>query len=152
MRFTIHCSVTPDGKELLTDTLHYWHVNERGFKKIGYHYLIQPSGQVWHFGNDERFRSLSEPGAHVSGANHKNIGICMAGDTLFTRAAFNALHTVCENLVRYNGFELSDITCHYEYPSAIKQGKTCPNMKVQKLALFIGTGDIKHVKQYLLKE
>lgn len=151
-RFTVHCAVTRNGQDIDVNDLHQWHVNERGYRKIGYHFLINPSGQVWSFANDERFRSLSETGAHVKGANYKNIGICFAGTDLFSKKQFWEFYSVCHSLVRYNGLQLSDITCHYEYPSARMQGKTCPNMKVQRLALFLGTGDLKHIKPYLIKE
>ncbi len=49
-----------------------WH-KERGFLKIGYHFVIQRDG------TRERGRQLHEVGAHVAGFNHKSVGICLVG-------------------------------------------------------------------------
>ncbi len=46
----------------------------RNFGDIGYHFLIDFSGQVW------EGRSLAYWGAHVSGHNEENIGIVLLGN------------------------------------------------------------------------
>lgn len=52
-----------------------FHMRERGWGDIGYHFLIDASGQVW------QGRALDWQGAHAGGdGNIGNIGICMLGD------------------------------------------------------------------------
>ncbi len=51
------------------------HMNERGYGDIGYHYLIDRAGRVWH-GRDLRWQ-----GAHAAGSNNVgNLGICLLGN------------------------------------------------------------------------
>ena len=49
-----------------------WH-RERGWLKIGYHYVIKRDGTV------ETGRELEEVGAHAKGHNAISVGICMVG-------------------------------------------------------------------------
>lgn len=68
----IHCSATPEGKNFTTTDIDRWH-RQRGFKKIGYHYVIYLDGSI-HTGRKE-----GEIGAHCSGHNANSIGICYIG-------------------------------------------------------------------------
>lgn len=68
----IHCSATKEGKDFKASDIDKWH-KQRGFKKIGYHYVIDLDGTV------ERGRQDSEIGAHVTGKNKNSIGICYIG-------------------------------------------------------------------------
>lgn len=68
----IHCSATPEGREVTVEDINRWH-KERGFKCIGYHYVIYLDGSI-HKGRDE-----SMQGAHCSLHNAKSIGICYIG-------------------------------------------------------------------------
>lgn len=68
----IHCSATREGKDFTVKDIDRWH-KERGFKKIGYHYVIYRDGSV-HEG-----RPLNEIGAHAAPFNKKSIGICYIG-------------------------------------------------------------------------
>lgn len=68
----IHCSATPEGREVTVEDIDKWH-RERGFKGIGYHYVIYLDGSI-HKGRDE-----SVVGAHCSMHNAKSIGICYIG-------------------------------------------------------------------------
>ena len=68
----IHCSATREGKDFTVKDIDRWH-KERGFKKIGYHYVIYRDGSV-HEG-----RPLNEIGAHAAPFNSKSIGICYIG-------------------------------------------------------------------------
>ena len=69
----IHCSATPEGRDISTETVRGWHVNERGWSDIGYHYVIELSGKV------KVGRPLERAGAHVRGFNKNSIGICYIG-------------------------------------------------------------------------
>ena len=75
----IHCSATKEGKDYTVKDIEKWH-KERGFKEIGYHFVIYRDGSV-HAG-----RELPKDGEHantpgVSGKSYNlhSIGICYIG-------------------------------------------------------------------------
>ena len=68
----IHCSATPEGQPFTAADIDRWH-RQRGFRCIGYHYVISLDGSV-HAG-----RPISEEGAHCQGHNAHSIGICYIG-------------------------------------------------------------------------
>lgn len=68
----VHCSATPRGRRVTAAEIDRWH-RERGFKKIGYHYVIGIDGEI------ERGRVEAEEGAHCLGHNARSIGICYVG-------------------------------------------------------------------------
>ena len=68
----VHCSATKEGMDFHAGDIDRWH-RERGFKCIGYHYVIDLDGTV------ERGRSESEIGAHCTGHNRNSIGVCYIG-------------------------------------------------------------------------
>lgn len=68
----IHCSATPEGRDHSVADVTAWH-RARGFRTIGYHYLVHIDGRV------ERGRPESEIGAHCQGHNARSIGVCYVG-------------------------------------------------------------------------
>ena len=68
----IHCSATEDGREVSVKEITKWHI-KRGFRTIGYHFLIQLDGNI------SRGRGIAEMGAHAKGYNTNSIGICYVG-------------------------------------------------------------------------
>jgi N-acetylmuramoyl-L-alanine amidase len=97
---------------------HQWH-RSRGFKKIGYHYFINPSGKL------ETGRTLKEVGAHCKGHNAKSIGICLAGRDKFQPEQFDTLRSLLSQLNKK--FPDATIHGHREF----NPGKTCPVFKVK---------------------
>lgn len=71
-RIIIHCSDTPAGRYTTVADIDRWH-RERGFKKIGYHYVIYLNGAI------HKGRSETEIGAHCKGYNAHSIGVCYVG-------------------------------------------------------------------------
>jgi N-acetylmuramoyl-L-alanine amidase len=71
-KIIIHCSATPEGKDISVETIRDWHL-KRGWSDIGYHYVIDLDGKL-HAG-----RPLEKTGAHVKGHNTGSIGICYIG-------------------------------------------------------------------------
>tara|TARA_R110002126_G_scaffold202624_1_gene349982 strand:+ start:1043 stop:1456 length:414 start_codon:yes stop_codon:yes gene_type:complete len=69
----VHCSATPEGRDVKTETVRGWHVNERGWSDIGYHWVVELDGSV-NKGRDE-----SRSGAHAKGHNRASIGVCYIG-------------------------------------------------------------------------
>ena len=47
----VHCSATPEGKDFTVQQIDAWH-RQRGFRCIGYHYVIYRDGSV-HRGRPE---------------------------------------------------------------------------------------------------
>lgn len=72
-KIIVHCSATPEGQNIKTETIRNWHVNGNRWKDIGYHYVIELDGSI-HKGRDE-----SVVGAHCSGQNVNSIGVCYVG-------------------------------------------------------------------------
>lgn len=68
----IHCSATAEGKDFNAADIDRWH-KQRGFKKIGYHYVIKLDGTI------EKGRGVEEIGAHCLNHNKNSIGICYIG-------------------------------------------------------------------------
>jgi N-acetylmuramoyl-L-alanine amidase len=68
----IHCSATPEGRDVTTDEIRSWHL-DRGWSDIGYHFVVELDGSV----NDGRPLEIS--GAHAKGHNSNSIGICYVG-------------------------------------------------------------------------
>lgn len=68
----LHCSATREGRDFRAKDINNWHL-DRGFKSIGYHYVIGLDGKI------EEGRPESETGAHCLNHNSHSIGICYIG-------------------------------------------------------------------------
>ena len=71
-KIIIHCSATPEGCDYTVADIDRWH-KQRGWKGIGYHYVVYRDGSV-HTGRD-----VAAIGAHCTGQNANSIGICYIG-------------------------------------------------------------------------
>ena len=74
-KIIIHCTATPEGRKVTKKDLHKWHVIERGWQDIGYHFFIDLKGKV------HECRPIEKTGAHTRGQNFDSIGIAYAGGT-----------------------------------------------------------------------
>lgn len=126
----IHCSAGPDGVAKTREQLVKEH-QARGFRTIGYHYIIEPSGAII-IGRGE-----DEDGAHVQGYNSNSIGICMLGTLKFTQSQWDSLATLVKAL--RNKYKGASVRGHRDFsPDANKDGilqsrewiKLCPNFDV----------------------
>jgi N-acetylmuramoyl-L-alanine amidase len=72
-KIIIHCTATPEGRDVSIDEIRRWHVKERGWRDVGYHFLIRLDGTV------EEGRPIEMTGAHTKGHNWDSIGIAYAG-------------------------------------------------------------------------
>lgn len=77
-KIVVHSSASPEGREDTFEDVKRWHL-ARGYKDIGYHYVIELDGICF------EGRPLSRQGAHVRGHNKDTIGICYIGGTDNTR-------------------------------------------------------------------
>ncbi|PZT91670.1 N-acetylmuramoyl-L-alanine amidase [Sphingomonas sp.] len=70
----VHCSATPEGRDVSVATIRSWHRAE-GYADIGYHFVIALDGTI------QTGRPLAQIGAHVKGYNAQTIGVCYVGGT-----------------------------------------------------------------------
>lgn len=117
----IHCSATPSYRYHTAADIRQWHL-QRGYKDIGYHYVIRTDGIV------EQGRPIEEIGAHCTGHNSNSIGICYVGgynsrmvaDDTRTPAQRAALIDLLQKLIHeYPTIRI--ISGHRQYAS-----KACP--------------------------
>lgn len=115
----LHCADTPNGDPGFTvDDIRRWHVKERGWSDIGYHYVIHVDGKV------ASGRGEDEVGAHCKGLNIRSVGVCMVGRNKFTVEQWSSLEKLSRELLeRYEG---ARIIGHNE--RALKE---CPGFSVQ---------------------
>lgn len=73
----LHCAAVPASWHIgktanqMRDEIKRWHVKDRGYKDIGYHYVVAPSGSV------ALGRPLIFIGAHTQGFNVNTVGILL---------------------------------------------------------------------------
>ena len=123
----IHCSATPEGRDIKMETIKSWHVKGRGWRNVGYHFVIELDGLL------RPGRPMEQMGAGVKGHNANSIHVCYVGgldknkkakDTR-TQAQRETLNTIIGGLLK-------------EYPDASVHGhnefanKACPSFDVQK--------------------
>lgn len=126
-KIILHCSATPEGRDVTAAQIDQWH-RQRGFKMIGYHYVVRLDGTV------EPGRSETVVGAHCSGQNSHSIGVCYIGgcdknmkpkDTR-TAAQRKALREIVADLRRR--YPRATVHGHYEFAA-----KACPSFAVSDL-------------------
>lgn len=71
-KIIIHCTATPEGREVSVQEIERWH-RKAGYNGIGYHYIIHLDGNV------EKGRDEHQIGAHTVGQNHCSVGVCYVG-------------------------------------------------------------------------
>ena len=118
---TIHCSATPANRNVDAKIIDGWH-RKRGFKKIGYHYVIRRDGFI------EKGRMEDEVGAHVLKANKGNIGICLCGNGKWTQAQTRSFRELVDEL-KYR-YPDAEVRPHNWFQSARRQRKSCPKFEL----------------------
>ena len=126
-KIILHCSATREGQDISTETIRGWHVNERGWSDIGYHYVVLLDGTV------DKARPVERQGAHVRGHNKGSIGICYIGGC---DADMNPKDTRTDlqkesltELISYlmDSYEDATLHGHNEFSS-----KACPSFDVKE--------------------
>jgi N-acetylmuramoyl-L-alanine amidase len=120
----VHCSDSPQGRGDTIIEIDRWH-KERGFDKVGYHFVILEDGTI------QEGRDINVLGAHCKGHNDM-IGICLIGIDEFTVPQYKALETLISR------FDTEIVTGHYTYSS-----KTCPNFDVEEFIKTISEDAIE---------
>ncbi len=78
--FVVHCSATEAGRNFTVNDVRAWH-KQRGFRDVGYHFVIYLDGTL------AAGRPLEQIGAHAEGYNADSVGVCYIGGMLKGKAA-----------------------------------------------------------------
>lgn len=113
---TVHCSATQATKDIGAAEIKVMHL-QRGFRTIGYHYVIRRNGVV------ETGRPETEVGAHVEGHNTGNLGICLIGginaagkgENNFTAEQFASLRKLLGELQAKHGVPDEKVQGHRDW-------------------------------------
>ena len=123
----IHCSATPEGRDVTVDQIRRMHIQDNHWNDIGYHYVIYRDGSI-HPG-----RPLAKEGAHTKNHNAHSIGICYIGgmDSEYKKAKDTRTPQQKEALVQlvkqlFELFGPRQGNGHNEYAA-----KACPSFSVK---------------------
>lgn len=119
----LHHSATQDGPTVSWGAIRRYHVEQRGWKDIGYHFGIE----LLHLDYEVVLgRMPTEPGAHCLGWNFRSLGICCVGnfDAYGPDPGMwaTALKLV-RSLMGIYGIERARVIGHRE---AAQDGRSCP--------------------------
>lgn len=124
----VHCAQTHAGQDFDAAEVRKWHVEERGWIDIGYHFVIKRDGTV------EEGRPMDAVGSHVKDWNHTSVGICLIGgsdvngneENNFTDAQWVALaELIASLLTKYTD---ATVQGHRDFPNVAKY---CPSFNVK---------------------
>jgi N-acetyl-anhydromuramyl-L-alanine amidase AmpD len=109
-----------------------WHVEQRGWRDIGYHWVIDRDGAV------APGRPETEIGAHVEGHNRGTIGICLLGgygasaddpfEKSFTMTQAHAVIRLIGEIMA--GTTIRKVSGHNDYAA-----KACPGFRARTLLI-----------------
>lgn len=134
-RIILHCSATPEGRNVTIGTIRKWHTDPknkggRGWTDIGYHYIILLDGTI------ERGRPIERAGAHCYGKNKDSIGICYIGGV----DAYGRNPKDTRTIQQKHAFKILLETLQDQYPNVTIHGhyefssKACPSFNVEEYA------------------
>ncbi|MCC6681922.1 MAG: N-acetylmuramoyl-L-alanine amidase [Phycisphaeraceae bacterium] len=117
------------------ESIRSYHVRERRFADIGYHYVIDRAGRVW------EARAIQFQGAHVSGQNEHNLGVMCLGNfdkQSPTEAQLVAVRQTVAAFASYYRVPRSRIYTHRELGPT-----TCPGANLQpRVAAMRSSGQL----------
>lgn len=130
-KIVIHCSATPPTMDIGAKEIRSWHVNERKWRDIGYHFVVRRNGEV------ELGRPLDMQGAHARGHNKTSVGVCWVGgvdkdmnpENNMTREQESELWCTVQNLMLTYGIEKEHVVGHRDLPGVTK---ACPSFDVKE--------------------
>ncbi len=104
------------------EAIRQYHIQERGWSDIGYHFGVGPDGSYW------LLRPVEKAGAHVLHRNEHTIGVVLVGNFDVEDPEANGLAAAAElTRVLMERFALKpeNIRFHREF-----ENKTCPGMRI----------------------
>lgn len=126
-KIIIHCSATPEGRDVSVEDLRKWHVEERGWSDIGYHFFIDLNGEI------HECRPLERTGAHTRGHNFDSIGVCYAGGLDLDHQAKDTRNSLQKESLQHLLCQLKGL-----YPKSVVYGhndfssKECPSFNAKE--------------------
>lgn len=130
----LHHSLTADGSTVSWDAIRRYHVQERGWDDVGYHFGIEQIGDRYEILVG---RMLTETGAHCKelAMNVVGLGICLVGnfdDAPPSGAQLVVLRKLVKSLQEVFGIQTSHVLGHREigklsgFDWTAGQYKSCP--------------------------
>ena len=110
----------------------------KGWSDIGYHYIVDRSGNVWQGRDVTRWQ-----GAHVKNRNENNIGVMCMGNFMLQRpsaAQIAGLNRTVAQLQRVYQIPTSSVKTHKEWPGA---QTLCPGTQLQSKVLALRKSGFK---------
>jgi hypothetical protein len=110
----------------------------KGWSDIGYHYIVDRSGNVWQGRDVTRWQ-----GAHVKNRNENNIGVMCMGNFMLQRpsaAQIAGLNRTVAQLQRVYQIPTSSVKTHKEWPGA---QTLCPGTQLQSKVLVLRKSGFK---------
>jgi len=134
-KIIVHQTDTPTGT---LESVRNYHMNVKGWKDIGYHFLITRDANV------HKARPQAEVGAHCEGDNVDSLGVCCVGAGnafpldvgYMSSEMFYVLLRLVQQLRRAYP-TITAIYGHNERPSGTRQGKTCPGFDAALLRTLL---------------
>lgn len=130
-KIIIHCSDSPDQIDIGVAEIRRWHILDRGWTNIGYHYVVRRNGtvEIGRYENGDSVLEGKEIGAHVAGHNSDSLGVCWVGrDKIGIDQKISLIHLV-RHLMTLHQIPVSQVFGHSEFNSA----KTCPNLSMDSI-------------------
>lgn len=93
-RVFLHCSASDEDEHDDVAVMRRWHVDERGWDDVGYHFFIKKDGTI------QPGRDLEKAPAAQRGHNTGTVAICLHGLTVgrFTRNQYHSLIALCREI------------------------------------------------------
>ena len=150
----IHCTATPEGREVTSDEIRRWHTapkskGGRGWKQVGYSEMIHLDGTIEQLVayNDDQVVDAWEITNGASGINSKSRHIVYVGGTdkngkpkdTRTQAQKDALEMYVKS---HSTLQSWKVAGHYHFAP-----KACPSFDVEKWCKEIGLTDSKIYKK-----
>lgn len=123
-KIVVHCTASPDHRDIGAKEIRDWHVNGNGWSDIGYHYVVRRNGEI-EAGRPERI-----PGAHARGVNSTSIGIVWVGTNNIDPRQEKALLSLIQFLMGKFQVPIENVLGHRE---AVSTPKTCPNLDMDRV-------------------
>lgn len=147
---TLHCTATPNGRPLSRSLLKRMHVQERGWRDIGYHYVLNTSPDEKYHGSLYKGRNDETIGAHVHGHNVYmggiNIGIALVGTDKFTIWQWMGFWSLQRTIREKWGLPIERIFNHHYF----NPHKECPCVPLPAIRLWAETVDRFKIAPYIL--
>lgn len=122
----IHHSLTADSQTVSWGAIRRFHVIDRGWREIGYHFGIELAGPSYEI---LMGRLPDETGAHAPGYNERSLGVCFVGNFDQDEPSAAQWRTGIKLVrwaIRHYGIPVDNIIGHREVEGVTK---TCPGLR-----------------------